>query len=130
MKLLHYLLIILILTSCKKGDNYCNPPKELNGFVSDNTFHNPYLPVEVQLDYPDLYGNDNDEIFFEFEVPPTFVRDKGEQYASDISKTGFYSYTLKDADNPPYSVEVKARVFNDCGRSEWVSSVIYFDTVQ
>lgn len=124
--ILFTVIITACIISCTKGDNYCEPPGDLNGFQSVVYFNDASKRAEVKLDFLQLFNDDQKGTLFSFYIPDAFINPKGDKRAIDIVSEPKYVYQLKDTANAPDSVLISAYAFNDCGDSETVSTWLRF----
>ena len=119
--------ILLLFSACKRGENYCPEPKGLQGFKTHQKIINPTDSIVLELQYEWEYDLAIYEqgILFNFTVPNQFENAKGDLGIDVVDRT-YYMYKLKNPNNAPDSVVIKAYGFTDCGRSEIVSTVFYY----
>mgnify|MGYP000474654384 FL=1 len=125
MKKLVFILPLIIVLSCSKGDSYCVEPNELNGFREVPQNNDPKKVVRVELDYLQTFNKDQEGTLFAFSTPDVFVNPKGD-YTEDVVSDPVYNYYLKDTANPPVSVKIYAYAFNDCGETQKEEVVITY----
>ena len=121
------IVTLIFFNACKKGENYCPRPTGLKGFKTHNQYYNPTDSVVLFLDYDWEYDLKIYElgILFNFKVPTIFKNNKGDLGIDVVERTS-YGYQLKNPAEAPDSVVITAYGFTDCGRSETVSTVIYY----
>lgn len=114
---------------CEKGEDYCQPPQEVNGFYPLASSYDPSNPIHVELDFIFNYGQEIHETttLFTFTVPDIFERPKGDDRPIDTVDEPEYTYVVEDTTNLPDSVLIEGYAFNDCGKSEVATAIIYFD---
>ena len=74
-----------------------------------------------------LADSDHEDDLFSFTTPDIFINPKGDQYQTDVVSEPEYTYTLKDVNNFPDSVLIEVYAFNDCGKSNSLSTYIRFN---
>lgn len=129
MKILGVFLIIFLCVGCEKGDDFCQPPQEVNGFFAMESSYDAANPITVELNYIFNYGQEIHEMttLFTFSVPEIFENPKGDDRPIDTVDEPEYTYHVKDTTNLPDSVVIEGYAFNDCGKSEVATAVIHFD---
>lgn len=120
-KLITCFAAVIMLFGCSKGDNYCEPPEQIEGFLSIQYYNTSSRKVRVELKYNQLFNNDQKNTLFSFSTPDIFENPRGD-YQEIILGTKYYEYQLKDPTSPPDSVKITAYAFNDCGESNCVST--------
>lgn len=129
-RLFIYLVMLTIIISCGKVDDYCaTPPENISIFefgASGINVHKPSDKIKVYLNYDNSDGVADEKTLYSFSTPDCFINPKGD-YTEDIVYTPEYTYILKDTANPPTSVIIKAYSFNDCGSTEVVSTIIKYN---
>jgi hypothetical protein len=118
-------MMVIVLSCCTGGENYCEAPKELKGILVE-PLYSPYQPVKVSLDYTESSVISQENTLYSFSVPSVFENPKGANRPTDVTNRLEYTYQVKDPANVPASVEIKAYVFNDCGQSNVVTQIINF----
>jgi len=125
-KLFLILPLFVVLQSCSKGDNFCEDPNEVYGFLDIQETYAHNKPITLNLDLYELFNSGQNKTLYSFTVPAIFINPKGEHYETDVVKTPSYTYTLRDTLVYPDSVLVEGYSFNDCGRSEVARGWIRF----
>ena len=124
-----YIFIIFAISSCSKGDDYCEIPAPITSIFEFGStsikVHKPADKIKVNLTYDNTIG-DNKDVLYSFSTPDCFINPKGD-YTEDIVYMPEYTYILKDTANPPVSITVYAYAFNDCGKTETISAVIKYN---
>lgn len=122
------LLFLPLFFACFDGENYCNGPQSVDGFLPLAASYDPAQPVRVELDFIFNYNQEIHErtTLFAFSVPDVFVNPKGDGRPWDVVDEPAYTYTLKDPNNAPASIVIQGYAFNDCGESLVASATINF----
>ena len=126
MKNLLIIFFSTLLISCIKADDFCAIPKEVTGFWNISNNLNPNYPVKVELTYE--FTLDLPNTMFVFSTPSVFKTARNDNRVEAINKSAFFTYELKDPNNPPASVEIYAYAYNDCGKGEKVYKTLYYNT--
>ncbi|MDX1651364.1 MAG: hypothetical protein R3277_02655 [Brumimicrobium sp.] len=123
------LTLLAITAGCKKGENFCEAPQELNGFIPLENSYDATSPITVELNYIFDYGQEIHEhqTLFTFSVPDIFDNPKGNDRPIDTVDEPKYTYVVKDTTNVPDSVLIEGYAFNDCGKSEVARAYIKFN---
>jgi len=120
-------VIVLLLTACKKGENYCPVPEGVLGFKPHESVYETSDEIFLELDVTEEFRMEimKDRLLFNFSVPTIFENPKGDRGA-DVVDDPNYTFRLKDSTNAPDSILIEGYGFNDCGRSEVAKTTIRF----
>lgn len=123
------LCLVSVMMSCKKGENFCETPQEVDGFLPLENGYDASTPITVELNYIFNYGQEihEHETLFTFTVPDIFENPKGDDRPIDTVDQPEYTYIVKDTTNVPDSVLIEGYAFNDCGKSEVAQAYIRFN---
>ncbi|MFK8044381.1 MAG: hypothetical protein AB8B72_02720 [Crocinitomicaceae bacterium] len=126
-KVFWIIFVLTIVSSCVKGNSYCEQPFLVNSINDLDIPYNPASEIEITVQAELDFSKDQEKTLFSFSVPSIFVNPKGSNYPTDVTLSPKYSYILKDTSNYPDSVEIEVYTFNDCGKSEPVKGFIKFE---